>query len=78
VFIKPLQLIFYRWGMNYNFQASVLKYERDKNNPVITKHIEACNFYATKILKLAPKDDEANKRYNWTLEVLAKSTRTKG
>ena len=68
-----LKLFFYRWGMNYNFQASVLKYEQNKTNTVIIKHIEACHWYAANILKLSPEDKVANKRYVWTLEVLSKT-----
>ena len=58
--------------MNYNFESAIRKFEQDKNNPIIIRHVEACHFYATKILKLSPNDKEANKRYTWSLEVLSK------
>lgn len=58
--------------MNYNFEASVRKFEQNKTDPLVGQHIEACHSYATKILKLSPDDKEAIKRYDWTCEVLSK------
>ena len=61
--------------MNYNYQSAIEKYEQDKNNPnpIIYKHVQTCNVYAEKILRISPTDEQANEKYTWTLEVLSNS-----